>query len=50
MITDIIDLLQKDNFYGAGENTEMEKGKYEIVNNFKGLKCKIKRLWLYRRK
>lgn len=45
MISDIVELLQKDTFYGAGECTEIAKGKHEIVTTFKGFKRKIKREW-----
>jgi len=44
MIAQIIDLLQKNNFYGAGENTEIAKGKNEIAKNWKDAKRKIKRI------
>ncbi len=49
MITDIINLLQKAEFYGAGEYTEIAKGKNQYVTNYKGFKRKIKRLWLSRK-
>ena len=45
MISNIVELLQKDTFYGAGECTEIAKGKNEIVTTFKGFKRKIKREW-----
>lgn len=45
MITDIIKLLQNNDFYGAGKYTEIAKGKYQYVCNWKGFKRKIKRLW-----
>lgn len=46
MIADIIKTLQTGEFYGAGEYTEIAKGKNEMVTDFKGLKRKLKRLWL----
>jgi hypothetical protein len=46
MIKQIIETLQLDSFYGAGECTEIAKGKYELVTDFNGLKRKAKRLWL----
>ncbi len=49
MITDIINLLQKADFYGAGEFTEIAKGKHQYVSNYKGFKRKIKRQWLSRK-
>jgi len=45
-IADIITLLQKMDYYGAGECTEIAKGKHELVTNFKTFKQKVKRLWL----
>lgn len=41
IIADIIDLLQKNEFYGAGKYTEIAKGKNQIGFTFR----KIKRLW-----
>lgn len=45
MIADIIQLLQSNNFYGAGEFTEIAKGKNELVTNLSIFKNKIKRKW-----
>jgi len=50
MIADIIKLLQTHDFYGAGEYTEIAKGKNELVTNWGGFKNKIKRIWLSRSK
>lgn len=50
MIADIIKLLQSHDFYGAGEYTEIAKGKNELVTNWIGFKNKIKRIWLSRSK
>jgi len=44
-ITNIIDVLQSGDFYGAGEHVEIAKGKNEYVDNWKGFKRKIKRVW-----
>ena len=44
MIAQIIRTLQSNEFYGAGEFTEIAKGKNEIVTNRKGAKRKIKRI------
>jgi hypothetical protein len=49
MIADIISLLQKSNFYAAGENTEIAKGKNGIVTDWKSFKTKIVRLWQSRK-
>ena len=45
MIANIIKVLQSGEFYGAGEYTEIAKGKNEYVTDFKGFKRKIKRAW-----
>jgi hypothetical protein len=45
MISEIINVLRSNEFFGAGEFTEIAKGKHEIVTTFKGAKYKIKRLW-----
>lgn len=45
MIAKIITLLQSSDFYGAGEFTEIAKGKYLIADNLKTFKRKIKRQW-----
>jgi len=43
MISEIIKILQSNDFYGAGNYTEIAKGKHEIVTTFKGFKRKLKR-------
>lgn len=50
MIANIIKLLHKNEFYGAGENTEIAKGNKELINSFSDMKRKIKRQWLSRKK
>jgi len=45
MIANIIKTLQSDDFYGAGEHTEIAKGKNEYVTTWKGLVTKCKRIW-----
>lgn len=42
-ITKVIDTLQLDNFYGATENIEIAKGKYQLVRSWKGFVRKLKR-------
>ena len=44
MIKDIIDLLNASDWYGAGENVEIAKGKYAGVKDFKQMKEQLKRL------
>lgn len=49
MIAEIITLLQSNNFYGAGEFTEIAKGKNELTSNFRIFKRKIQRVWQSRK-
>jgi len=44
MISEIIRTLQSNEFYGAGEYTEIAKGKNEIARDWKTAKIKIKRI------
>ena len=50
MISKAIKILQSDNFYGAGEFTELAKGKCQYTTSIKVLGKKIKRLWLSKKK
>lgn len=50
MIAEIITLLQTHHFMGAGEFTEIAKGKNELVKNWSDFKRQIKRLWQLKRK
>lgn len=46
MIVEIIKILQDGDYYGAGEHTEIAKGKREMITTWKGFKRKIKRtIW-----
>jgi len=49
MIANIIKTLQSGEFYGAGEYTELAKGKNEYVSDYRGFKRKIKRVWQSRK-
>jgi hypothetical protein len=49
MIADIIKLLKSNDFYGAGEYTEIAKGKNEIILDFKTFKKKFIRKWQSRK-
>ena len=49
MIANIIKTLQSNEFYGAGEYTELAKGKNEYITTWKGLVIKCKRIWLNKR-
>ena len=44
MIKNIFDLLNASDWYGAGENIEIAKGKYLAVKDFKQMKEQLKRL------
>jgi len=44
MVAQIIRTLQSNEFFGAGEFTEIAKGKNEIARNWKHAKRKIKRI------
>lgn len=50
MIANTISILQSNDFYGAGEFTEIAKGKHELVTDWKGLKNKLVRQWRSLRK
>ena len=43
-ITEVIDILRRGDFYGAGDCVEIAKGKRQIVTSWSGLKKKIKRI------
>jgi len=43
-ITEVIDMLRRGEFYGAGDYTEIAKGKNEMVTTWRGLKQKVKRI------
>lgn len=45
MISDIIKILQSDNFYNESEIVEFAKGSQEFTTSYKIFKQKIKRKW-----
>jgi len=45
MITEVIKILKEQDYYGAGEYTEIAKGKHQLVKDWSGFKRKIKRQW-----
>ena len=49
MITNLINLLAIEKFYGVSENVEIAKGKYEIPYTWKQGLEKIKRIWYGRK-
>ena len=50
MITEIISILQKDDYFGCGNAIEIAKGKNEYITSLKTGGRKIKRAWLSKRK
>ena len=49
MIVNIINILQSSEYYGAGDNVEIAKGKFEYVSTWKGFKRKVRRQWQSKR-
>ena len=49
MIVEIINILQSNNFYGAGNYVEIAKGKFEYITSFKDMKRKVKRIFKEKR-
>tara|TARA_R110000803_G_scaffold24638_1_gene59216 strand:- start:1825 stop:1977 length:153 start_codon:yes stop_codon:yes gene_type:complete len=43
-IIEIIDVLKKKEYYGAGESVEIAKGKNQFALTWRQLKTKIKRI------
>ncbi len=50
MISIIIKLLEKGEFYNGGNFIEIAKGKNELVTDWKGFKRKAKRIWQQKKK
>tara|TARA_R110002012_G_scaffold319034_1_gene538536 strand:- start:105 stop:239 length:135 start_codon:yes stop_codon:yes gene_type:complete len=44
MIQNIIDLLQEKDYYNVSKDIDIAKGKYEIPNNWSGVKNLFKRM------
>jgi len=44
MITNIIDLLQKQDYYKVSNDVDIAKGKYEIPSTWSGVKNLFKRM------
>ena len=44
MIKDVLDLLNASQWYGAGENVEIAKGKSAGVKDFEQMKEQLKRI------
>ena len=49
-ITKVVDLIRANEFYGATENIEIAKGKYQLANNWETFISKIKRSFYGNRK
>jgi len=47
MISQVLNILAADDFYGVSENVEIAKGKYELVHSWKNAWYKIKRHYYY---
>ncbi len=43
-IIEIIDVLKKGEYYGAGESVDIAKGKNQIALTWKELRTKVKRI------
>ena len=43
-ITEVIDILRRGEFYGAGDFVEIAQGKNEMVITWRGFKRKVKRI------
>ena len=46
---EIIRALQQNHYYGAGEYTEIAKGKHELNYSWSAVKTKAKRAWQSRK-
>jgi 3-hydroxyacyl-CoA dehydrogenase len=49
MISQLIDLLQLDEFYGQSERIDTAMGRYEYPTTWKSFKQLIKRIWYGRK-
>lgn len=45
MITNVIQLLQSDDWYGVSESVDIAKGKHEYTSDLKKIRKQIKRAW-----
>lgn len=49
MISQVLNILAADDFYGVSDNIEISKGKYEIIHTWKDVWYKLKRHYYYGR-
>jgi hypothetical protein len=49
MISQVLNILAADDFYGVSDNIEIAKGKYEIIHTWKDAWYKLKRHYYYGR-
>lgn len=49
MISQLIDLLNIDDFYGESKTIDIAKGRYEYPTNWKSTNKLVKRIWYGRR-
>jgi len=45
MISQVLNILASNEFYGVSDNVEIAKGKYELVHSWKDAWYKIKRYY-----
>ena len=45
MIANVIKLIQSNDWYDVSEEVEIAKGKYELTDDLKKVKRKLKRRW-----
>tara|TARA_R110000796_G_scaffold70457_1_gene160280 strand:- start:15832 stop:15978 length:147 start_codon:yes stop_codon:yes gene_type:complete len=44
MIVEVVKILLEQDYYGAGQLTEIAKGKHQLVTGWKNIKRKTKRI------
>lgn len=49
MISQVLNILVADEFYGVSDNIEIAKGKYEIIHTWKDVWYKLKRHYYHGR-
>ena len=49
MISQLVDLLVMNEYYGKSKNLDIAKGRYELPSDWKSTKNLIKRIWYGRK-
>jgi len=49
MISQLLNILELNKFYGNSHNIDIAKGRYELPSNWKSTKDLIKRIWYGRK-